>query len=373
MRILHVVPYLGSMFGGTTTVVRKLSSQLARRGHEVTVATTDYHWDGSEDADYRILPFHTRANLGLMIFTPDMGRWLSKNVQDFDVIHMHTFRSHQNIVARRAAVGHDVPYVLQAHGGVMPSFQKRALKELFDRAYGGRIIADASKAVAVSAMESEQYVEMGVPPGNIELIPNGIDMEEHCDLPPRSCFREKHNIPGDEELLLFLGRIDRIKGLDMLMDAFELIARSRKGCRLVLAGPDFGYRPTIERRIVELGLGGRVLFTGELRGRDKLEAMTAADVCVVPSRFDIFSMTALEAMACGVPLVLTDRCGIAEMVRDVAMVVAYDREAMADAVLKILDDEGLKVTMGKAERKRAEEAFDWSSVIGHIEEMYRSL
>ncbi len=373
MRILHVVPFLGSMFGGTTTVVHKMSSQLARRGHDVTVATTDYHWDGGADAGYEILPFHTRANLGLMIYTPEMGRWLSKNVQDFDLVHMHTYRSHQNIMARRAAVSFDVPYVLQAHGGVLPSFQKRALKELFDRAYGGRIIADASRAVAVSAMESQQYIEMGVSPGNIELIPNGIDMEEHRNLPPGSCFRERHDIPNDEMLLLFLGRIDRIKGLDMLVDAFDRIAHERRGCRLVLAGPDFGYRATIERRVRDLGLRGRVLFTGELRGQEKLEAMAAADVCVVPSRFDIFSMTALEAMACGVPLIVTDRCGIAEMVRDVAMVVGYDHELMADAMVRMLDDEDLRRKFGMAGRKRAQETFDWPAIIGRMEDMYRSL
>lgn len=373
MRILHVVPYLGSMFGGTTTVVRQLSYQLAKRGHEVTVATTDYHWDGDGDADYQVLPFHARANLGLMIYTPDMSRWLMRNMQDFDVVHMHTYRSHQNVMARRAAMGSGVPYVLQAHGGIMPSFQKRALKELFDRAYGRRIIADASRAVSVSPMESRQYVEMGVPDESIELIPNGIDMEEHRDLPSRSCFREKHGISDEVELILFLGRIDHIKGLDMLVDAFGLIARSRNECRLVLAGPDFGYRATVESRIGALELDGRVLFTGELRGREKLEAITAADVTVVPSRFDIFSMTALEAMACGVPLVLTDRCGIAEMVQDVASVVPYHHRALADAVLNVLDDEGLRATMGEAGRRRAEERFEWSSVIGQMERMYRSL
>mgnify|MGYP002412047353 CR=1 FL=1 len=101
--------------------------------------------------------------------------------------------------------------------------------------------------------------------------------------------------------------------------------------------------------------------------------MAAADVCVVPSQFDIFSMTALEALACGIPLILTDRCGIAEMIHDVAMVVPYDHDAMADAILRMLGDNELRANMGRAGRERAEGSFDWSSVISRMEELYRSL
>lgn len=373
MRILHVVPYLGSMFGGTTTVVRKMSSQLAMRGHDVTVATTDYRWDGGADADYQVLPFHARANLGLMIYTPDMRDWLLANAPDFDVMHLHTFRSYQNALARRVAVASGVHYVLQAHGGVLPSFGKRGLKVAFDLVYGQRILADASRAIAVSAMEIGQYVKMGIPRDKIELLPNGIDLYNRQELPSGEVFRERIGARGDERLVLFLGRVDRIKGLELLIGAFDQLARRLEGCRLVIAGPDFGYLSAAERKVAESGLDDRVVFTGELRGEEKNEALRSADVCVVPSAFDIFSMTALESMACGTPLVLTDRCGIADMVRDSALVVGYDSDALANAMLRVLEDGSLRASLAKAGREKVEREFGWPMIIDRLEDIYLTL
>lgn len=376
MRILHVAPFLGSVFGGTTTVVRSIASQLAKRHHDITVLTTDYKLDSSVvglGEGFEVIPFRSRANLGLLVYSPEMKTWLSENVGVYDVVHMHTFRTYQNGIARNAALKFDVPYVLQAHGGVLPFHQKQLQKRIFDLAYGKRILMGSSRAIAVSRMEVKQYEKMGFPRDRIELIPNGINIGDYQQLPPRDLLHDRYGMDAEEKVILFLGRIDRIKGLDLLVDAYAQVCQVRKDCRLVIAGPDFGHLATLKERIRGLGVEDRVLFTGPLQGEVKFQAITGADLCVVPSTFDIFSMSALEAMASGTPVIITNRCGISDMISDVSLIVDYDVDQFRDAIIRMLEDDGLRRELSEAGRKRVEEVFDWSSIIDRLEAMYRSL
>lgn len=374
MKVLHVVPYLGQVFGGTTTVVRSIAAELAGAGHEVMVVTTDYRLEDGEGGHrdgYEVVPFPSRANLGLFIYSPELGRWLSRHASRYDVMHLHTFRSYQNVLARRAAVHAGIPYVLQAHGGMLPSFGRRGQKELFDLAYGRGILRDASRAIAVSGMEVGQYEAMGVPRERVSLVPNGVRARDF-EPPSSAAFRERFGL-GDRKVVLFLGRIDRLKGLDLLVDAFARVARARDDCVLVIVGPDFGHLAAVREDVRARGLSDRVVLTGPLQGESKAEAYAEAEVCVVPSSFDIFSMTALEAMAYGTPVIVTDRCGIAEHLDGVGGVVDLDPGRLAEAIREVLSSEELRARWGRAGQELVRRELDWSIVIRRLEAVYRSV
>ena len=135
MKILQAIPFFTPARGGSVTAPYNISKHLAKRGHEVTVFTTDFEFDEEYAKSLDgvcVVPFHCIANIGLMLISPEMKKQLKKEIKNFDVIHIHNFRSYQNIIVHHYAKKYGVPYVLQAHGSVLPLFQKQRLKKFFD-------------------------------------------------------------------------------------------------------------------------------------------------------------------------------------------------------------------------------------------------
>ena len=385
MKILQVTSFFRPSWeaGGIARVCYALSKRLAERGHEVTVYTTDgfksrvnvqkncrVFIEGMDVFYFSNMSlFLASRNLCVPYMAPLIAR---KHMEEFDIIHIHTFRSALAILIWYYANKYGIPYVLQAHGSVLPFFQKQRPKKVFDSLFGYRILKDASKVFALSRMEAEQYRGMGVPEEKIAIIPNGIDLSEYADLPPKGSFKKKFNIDEDEKIVLYLGRIHRIKGIDILVKTFASIVEKLDDVRLVVVGPDDGYLSELEALIKVLKIDDNVLISDPLYGRDKLEAYVDADVCVLPSRYETFPMTILEAVACGTPIILTDYCGITEYFRDkVGLVVKPIPKNLVDALLKILQDEELRdVFRGNCQKVIGE--FDVSKTILQLEEVYEA-
>ena len=173
---------------------------------------------------------------------------------------------------------------MQAHGSVLPFFQKEKLKEIFDKQWGFDILHDANRAFALTEIEKEQYLKMGVSESKIEIVPLGINLEEYADLPEKGLFKYKYGIEENEKLILFLGRIHEIKGLDLLIKSFNEI--SSDNVKLAIVGEDFGYKAELEKLILEFNLKDKVVFPGVLTGPDKIEALVDCDIFIMPSRYD---------------------------------------------------------------------------------------
>ena len=374
MKILQVIPFFTPARGGSVIASYNLSKHLAERGHEVTIFTTDFELDEeyAKSLDgVRVVTFHCIANIGLMLISPGMKKLLKKEINNFDAIHMHNFRSYQNVVAHHYAKKYNIPYVLQARGSVLPFFQKQRLKKIFDIFFGYKILRDASKIIALTMTEAEQYKKMGVDEDKIEIVPNGIDLSEYENLPERGEFRRKYLIKDDEKIILYLGRIHKIKGINLLVNAFADLVKELDDVRLAIVGPDDGFLSTLKKQIEKLKIGDRILFTGPLYERDKLKAYVDADVYVLPSVYETFPNTVLEACACGTPVIVTDRCGIADFVEKVGYVVEYDKDQLRNAIFKILADEGLRKRFSEDGKKLVGE-FSWDKVVRRVEEVYET-
>lgn len=378
MRILQVIPFFSPKFGGTVHSVLLLAQELAARGHEVAIVTSALEFDPGfarsvEGPTVEIVPFPVAAHAGLFIYTPSMKGWLDRNIGGYDIVHLHNFRSYQNTLATRAASAKGLPVILQAHGSVLPFFEKRTLKRLYDLAWGDGVLANAQAAIALCGAEAEQYRAMGVPGERIEVIPNGIDLAQFSDLPPRGTFRSRYGIPDDTTVVLFLGRIHRIKGVDLLIDAYVQLVRENPGITLVIAGPDDDTVPSLQRQIRDSGTATEPLFTGPLYGREKLAAYVDADLYVLPSRYETFPYTVLEAWACGTPVVVTDGCLIADTVGRAGRVAACSPAGLKNAIADLVDSPDLRRELGEAGRALVRAEFSSSSVLDRVEGLYGRL
>ncbi len=266
---------------------------------------------------------------------------------------------------------------MSVHGSLCPRVrkQKALYKQVFTYFLGRYILRDVSIAIVLTREEKKQLLLMGLEPDKVRVIPNGVNLLEFADPPKKGTFREKHFIGSDERIILFLGRITREKGLDLLVSAFSKLLEQLRGLRLVIAGPgDLDYLASLKKLTVTKKIEDRVLFAGLLTEKEKLSAYIDADVFVLPSHFEGLSFTVLEACASGVPVVITHHCNIPEVADyEAGFVVGRNGEEIQNAVFTILSDERIKRELGSNGRRMVQEKFTLSKVVEQLEELYREV
>jgi glycosyltransferase involved in cell wall biosynthesis len=381
MRILQVTPTYPPAwsYGGITREVYEITRELSKRGHDVEVWTSDalnLH-SRVKDVDVKLrtkvryfknLSFTLTRALNIHI-TPGMvisGREL----RNFDIVHFHGARIFQTFAIYPQAKKFSVPYVLQAHGSLPRIMAKQGVKWVYDLLFGYKLLRDASKVIALNRIEVQQYMDMGVPEEKIEVIPNGIDLSEYVDMPPKGSFKKKFSIENNEKIILYLGRIHESKGLDLLAEAFSIASKEIENATLVVMGPDDGYATTFSKLISNLGIEDKVLLTGFVERRDKLAALVDSHVLVTP-RFYGFPVTFLEACLAGCPIVTTSNA-LDWVHNNVGYVVKNSPIALAKAISNILEDDRKKekfVSNCISTLKN----FDISAITTRLEEMYKSI
>ena len=390
MKILQVVPYFSPAyaFGGPVKVAFQVSRELVKRGHQVVVWTSD-----AKDLDSRLtvkpvsivdgIKVHYMRNLSMIpvkkskiFITPELVSKVKEDIKEFDIVHLHEYRSFQNIVVHHYANKYGVPYVLQACGSLPRIIAKQRLKWIYDVLFGYRLLRDASKVLALSLMEAEQYSEMGVPNEKIAIIPNGIDLSDYVDLPPKFSFKENFNIPKDLKIVLYLGRIHEIKGIDFLVKAYAKLIEKFKDILLVVVGPDDGYLDELRGLISSLNIADDVLFTGPLYEKDKFEAYVDADIFVLPSRYETFPNVVLEAYACSKPVIASDVMSIPDIVlhgKTGLLFRAGDKLELGKMISYMLTNTEEAEGMGHKAFKFVEEKFSLEKVVDSIEFLYETI
>jgi len=235
------------------------------------------------------------------------------------------------------------------------------------------MLKNASKVIALNPTEAQQYVNIGIPKDKIETIPNGINLSKYRDLPMRGSFRKRFAISNNEKIVLYLGRIHKVKGLDILAEAFASVVAMLQDVKLVIVGPDDGYLEELERLIKVLGIENNVHVVGPVYGLDKLAAYRDADVYVLPSRYETFPMSVLEAVACGTPVILSENCGVAGYFKDrVGLAVKPDSSHLKEALLEILQNRERRMFF-RENCKEVVEDFSISQTVSMLEKVYDEL
>ncbi len=394
MRILSVTesysPFLE--FGGPPVKVRALAQGLAQRSNEVTVLTPDWGLEtrmtAAEASSAERGPFGWRLvengvtaiylptwlRYRSLSWNPAVKRFCRARLQNFDLAHIYGLYDFLGPAVADACVKRKLPYVLEPIGMFVPIVRSLRLKRTYHALFGRRLFAEASAIVATSEQEVEELVSGGVQREKIVLRRNGV--EEPASWPERGTFRKRLRIADDGKIILFLGRLSEKKSPDMLLEAFASLSKDTepKTLQLVFAGPDEGgMKARLAQMGARLGVTKQVHFAGAIFGEEKWAAYRDADIFVLPSQNENFGNTAAEAMAAGTPVVVTEQCGIAPLLADVAgVVVPHDTGALARAIRAVIGDAELHARLA-AGCNVVTSRLGWEEPVREMEALYNKL
>jgi len=392
MKVLIVIPALGSVYGGPSRSVVDLAQSLGRLRCSIDIVTTNANGGSSLDVPLHIwncekfyrVKFFPYWYLSDYKISPSLTTWLFSRVADYDLVHTNAIFSYSVLPAYWACQHHQVPYVITPHGMLEPwalsykAWKKRLYYSLFEKPALQR--ASAIQMLASTEADRVKPLNLKAP---VVVIPNGIHRQDFEALPDPELFYQRFPGTRNQILILFLGRVDPKKGLDLLASAFAKVHTQFPQTHLIVAGPDnIGFLPTAQNYFAEAGCLDAVTFTGMLSGPVKYAALAAAKVYVAPSYSEGFSMSVLEGMAAGLPCVITTGCNFPEAAAaQAAYVVNIGADEIADALTQCLSDLQQSQEMGNSPpeklgdraRQLVFEHYTWDQIAARLIEVYTAI
>ena len=364
VRVVLTVPSLAREFGGPVTKINELAAGLRARGHHAEVIGCGV---GRAATGLPVLARY-HSNQVPRTLTP-----LRTAIARADVVHVMGLREPVSVAAALTARRSRVPYVIEPVGTHRRRVRSHRLKRAFDATVGKVILRDARAIIATSRMEEAELIEDGIASSSIRIRSNGICLDGVLPLPRRGELRAALSVPQKAPMILFLGRIAAKKQLLHLVHALDRMP----GVWALIAGPDYhdGTLQAIESLRARLDLEDRLLLVPKgLWDEQKAQALADADCFCLPSESENFGTAALEAAGVGLPVVLSDRCGGAELLGPQASVVFDygDIAGLTLALRKVLEDR----TAGAAARAAApalRESLDWATLAADQEGIYDSV
>ncbi len=358
--------------GGGAERIRRLSSALARLGHAVTVVTTSAEREPSKmpAVDGATVVALRCLNRRFMIPLVPVGR-LRQLVREHDIVHLSGHWTSLNAVMYLLCRLEGKPYAVSPVG-TLPRFgRSRQLKAVYNALIGRAMIRNAQAHVAVTPAEIPQFVEYGVRADQVSVIPNGVDREAFAEIDPAP-FRRQHDL-GERPLILFMGRLNPIKGPDLLLAGFAKIAAAFPSWLLAFAGPDEGMEAGLRQSAQQDGIADRVRFVGYVGGEQKVAAYRAASLLAIPSRMEAMSIVVLEGGAAGIPVLITDRCGF-DMVQEIGggSVVPASAEAIAAGLSAMLGRPDTLAQQGQNLRALVQRDFTWDAAAASLVALFEA-
>lgn len=368
--ILHVIENLREAHGGPTFAAIGLALQQAASGSRVAIACRERPStaemrerlrDASRHPPVAVVevPAPSASSVGHVV--EQFGPWM---------VHVHGIWDPMIRASVRALRARGVPWVVTSHGMLHPDAlaRRRFAKWAYLR-FACRVVRDA-RHVMVLNREERDFVSSRLR-RPCSIIPAGVDVEP---TPPMATGAFRRSMPalGDRPFVMFLGRIDRIKGIDLLLDAYALALRGGLGMDLVIAGPEFGEGESVRARIRSLGLDGRVHMPGALWGPRKSEALAECAIYAHRPRYEGYGLAVVEAMAAGRPVVTTAACRLdAAREAGAIRVAADDDRAFADALAELAADPRRASELGGRAHAWVMGHGGWPAIARQVDAVYR--
>ena len=319
MKILHVFPFYSiKRGGGTISLINRISNAQIESGDDVTVLTGDYMLEEElikKNHRINVIVLKSYLNFFGIYFMPGLFKFCYKNLKNFDIIHMHLYRSIQNLIISFFANRQNIHYVIDAHGSAPRHIKSKFFKKyLFDNLFGYKMLNKSSLLIAENEMSYKEYIDLGMKDEKIKIIRPPFPIDDYKNIPKKNLFKKKYNLE-EKNLILFFGRIHWIKGIDILVSAYSELLKLRDDIHLVIMGADEGFKNDLDKQIKNLNLEKKVTFTGYLTGHYKLSCIVDSEVVVQTSRYEQGAGVVIEAVLCGVPIIVSNNSGAGDDVR----------------------------------------------------------
>ena len=384
MKILHSVASLAPRHGGPTVAAFGMVRALRAEGIEAKIVSSDddvggrldvplHQWIEHEGVPVLFLPRVPAQQHTLVGFTytPGLKSWLKSNLSDFDFAHVHTVFSHPANVTMQVCRSTATPYAVRPLGQLCRwSLQQRSwLKKLQLSIITRRNLNGASFIHCTSAMEAEESAEAGFR-SPCSVLPHGIDLPPQLEH-PRSRLRDRLGIPADRKLVVFMSRVHPKKGIELLIAA---VAQATTPFDLLIAGAgDEAYMQELKRLIDNAGISQRVRWLGFLQGDDKWLLLQGADLFVLPSHSENFGIAVLEAIACGLPVVVSDQVALQSEVKSLSLgrVIPLQETALTSAMDELLAAPAECTEISARAIAAAEQQFSWRAAARRLIAAYQ--
>jgi glycosyltransferase involved in cell wall biosynthesis len=300
-----------------------------------------------------------------------MKKWLDENILKYDIIHLHELRSYQNNIIMKYAKKYNIPYVLQPHASTPKNVNKSLIKHIYDFFYGNRIMQNASTTIAVS--QEEAYYDKLMKAKEVKIVYNGMNLEYFNNLPKKGSFKEKYNITSP--FILYLGRIDKLKGINILIQSFSQLPEKFSDYKLVIAGKVTEYKNELDVIIKKNNLQDRVIFTGFVKEEDKISVYHDAELFVNPVKYmGGVSITVFESILSNTPVIVTPESGELIEKIDAGTIVKYgDISQLTIEMINSLNNKDLTYKQLRNGQSYIRNNLDWNDVSKNILDIYENV
>ena len=359
--------------GGCAERSFQMNRALAKRGVDCSLLLLDIGLTEERIKGLGSVKVHVLPVLLKRFYIPRISMAkLGEIVKDADIIHLMGHWEVTDAFIYLLSRHYQKPYVNCPAGSISVYGRSRLVKRFYNNIIGKRIVRNASKLIAISQDEFDHFKRYGVHPSRMEWIPNGINFEDYETIDDEK-FRGDYGL-SQNPFILFLGRLNAIKGPDLLLEAFNRVKDSFPHYHLVYAGPDRGMLKSLEEMAGAFGIKDRVHFTGHLGSADKSMAIHAANMMVIPSRSEAMSIVVLEAGATATPVLVTDQCGMNE-ISDIGggRVVPASADGIKEGLLEMLSSSEKLGSMGESLKRYVYDRFTWDSLVERYIELYERI
>ena len=374
MKILHVIADLDPTRGGAGAACLGMAKIMARRGHEVRIVSTDrgYVPERVPHGSSLVIEALPGNFPGFFGTSWAMRRRLGEIVADIDVVHVHALYLFHDWAAAIYCWRYGKPYILAPHGAFDPFIHRRHRwrKSIIEVAFQNEV---SRRAAGLQFTTPEEWRLARPQAGNARgcIIPIGIELDAFDRLPPCARLRARYSVIGDRKVVLFLGRLSYKKGIDIVIKAFSEVARERDDVFLVIAGPDDGMRAGAEALVADCGIAARCLFTGMVSGEEKRLVLGGSDFFLLASLSENFGISVVEAAACGIPVIISDRVNLWQEFRDAqaGLTAPPTVPDFARLLRFLLENPEAAADIGRRGAELARR-FSWDGLGPRYEEMY---
>jgi glycosyltransferase involved in cell wall biosynthesis len=383
MRVLHVLPSIAPSYGGPSAALIGLSRALSSRKVYSETVTTDLGLDKSGELNYgRLVEFNgvnvryfPRRLPALLprdfALSPKLAQWLKANIREYDIVNVHGLFTYPNSVAANIAYRAGVPYVIRPCGMLDPWClnQGRAKKIVYLKLFDGKHLSRASAISFTTEKEAELAYRAKQQPDGV-VIPLGVSQVNHSQQQP-----ENFPFDPDKKVILFLARLDQIKGVDLLLEALVRLKEARNDFLCAVAGSgDAVYEAKVREEVKSRGLSEVVWFGGFVGGDRKQQLLKRASCFVLPSYHENFGVSVAEAMAAGCPVVISDQVNIHQEIFEsrAGLVVRCDADELFNALDELLSDEAVRREMGINGQELVREKYDWDRISEKVIALYEN-